>query len=908
MDIMKKRISLILSVILLALVIVPIVNVNATSNTCQVSVETKMGSKKLKNASRYAVNGGEKVTISSSSTKAEIEYITHYFVTQDAETGTITKTEHYKDRNLKKVGTNNQGYGIYESTVIIPENPVGTLVNLLVLSVAANDNGSENTVTRTDWQKYTLEYVEKEALLDVCQVSVETKMDGKKLQNESMYEVGGGEKVTIRSSSTRAEISFITHYFVTKDAKTGKITKTEHYEDRNLKKVGTNSQGYGIYESTVIIPEKPVGTLVNLMVEPVAANDDGSENTITKTGWQKYTLEYIKEKVEDKYTKKLTVSFGTKILAEKSTTVLNAGDKIVVKATPADKVAYIMYVWNNGEVKMYSKDTLTLTIPSNMKAGTYKLVVNALYEDGLYVDNKVESSESQIYYFEVQGTSNTEYTKKLEVIYNGKTLANKSKTVVEAGDKIIVKATPSNKVLKMIYSWNGETMEDVVDDTFEFTIPSNIKAGTYKFVANALYQDGLYVDEKDEKNTVSQAYTFEIKDDTKPSNNRDLDIEPWMEENDETEELSISLRNDSEEENKANKNIYALNEVVTYYIDYKNGGKDIDDATITLELPIDFKTVDLDGGKINDDGEIEWTFEKGLEEDEAGTIIVKVKYTDLKKSRDDANTIYPTAKIYKGSKVKDVSTVINFIIRDYDEEIDIEHEPYMYGDADSDTFRPDYVITRAEGALVLARIYGLDYTKIKESEITTKYTDIDTTYFEAQQAITAASKAGLINGFLEDDGTYTYRPNTLMTKAQFMKILACMIQEGANDEDIDGLEIKGLENLVKIYDDAEKYYLVEGKRVYTHWAIEEITLLARLNMLPLTEDESYFKLDESITRAEVAQLINFYLLRAPAEVTSKTKTGFSDVSRKHKLVGDIVEATRKSHTFSITDEATEVEE
>ena len=380
-----------------------------------------------------------------------------------------------------------------------------------------------------------------------------------------------------------------------------------------------------------------------------------------------------------------------------------------------------------------------------------------------------------------------------------------------------------------------------------------------------------------------------------------------MEENDEIEELSISLRNDSEEEDKANKNIYELGETVTYYIDYKNGGKDIDDdVTIVLELPLDYDVVDFDGGSRNSDDEIEWTIKDGLEEGEAGTIIVKVKYTDLKKSRDDANTIYPTASIYKGSKVKDVSTVINYIITEYDEELDIEHDPYMYGDADSDTFRPDYIITRAEGALVLARIYGLDYENV--TKITTKYTDINDTYLEAQKAITAASNAGLINGYLEDDGTYTYRPNAKMTKAEFMKILACMIQENAEDEGIDGLEIKGLEQLVKVYDDSTRYYVVDGKRVYTHWAIEEITLLARLNMLPLDEDNDEFELDETITRAEVAQLINFYLLRAPPDVTSKTKTGFSDVSRKHDLAGDIIEATRDTHTFSITTEATEVEE
>ena len=87
MDIMKKRISLILSVILLALVIVPVVCVNATSTNCQVSVETKMNGKTLQNNSKYTVSGGEKVVVRSSSTKAGIEFITHYFVTTNATTG-----------------------------------------------------------------------------------------------------------------------------------------------------------------------------------------------------------------------------------------------------------------------------------------------------------------------------------------------------------------------------------------------------------------------------------------------------------------------------------------------------------------------------------------------------------------------------------------------------------------------------------------------------------------------------------------------------------------------------------------------------------------------------------------------------------------------------------------------------
>lgn len=718
---------------------------------------------------------------------------------------------------------------------------------------------------------------------ETCQVSMTAKMGSTTLKNNGKYNVEGGEKIVITAKSSVADIAFIAYYF-----------STESFDDRT--KVYSDT-------ATITVPSGKNGTSVNLYVEPVASNDDGEPNTITKTGWQKYTLVYpTTSKAKD-----LDVSYSGKTLKNGSTTVVKSGAVISVSATPASNVSKIYYKWASETTRSVSNSTATITIPTLEEGKTYTLKVNALYEDGLYVDGKNgANTTSEVYYFKLADTSSVvtpTISKDLAVKYNGKTLKNGSTTIVKAGEKVTISATPTENVSKIYYKWADNTMQSVNASSTTITIPT-LKAGTiYKLMANALYEDGLYVDGKNGTNTTSEVYYFKLE--STESNDRDLIIEPWMEENDNIEELSISLRNDSEEENKANKNIYELEETVTYFIDYANGGKDIDDVSIVLELPLDFDVVDADGGTVNKD-EIEWVFENGLKEGESGTIVVKVKYTSLKKSKDDANTIYPTASILKGSKVKDVSTVINYIITSYDEEIDVDHDPYMYGDANADTFRPDYIITRAEGALVLARIFGLDYENVKT--ITTKYTDIGTTYLEAQKAITAASQAGLINGYLESDGTYTYRPNSKMTKAEFMKILACMIQEEAEENDIDGLQIKELDQLVKVYDDSTRYYMVDGKRVYTHWAIEEITLLARLNMLPLTEDEPEFELDEKITRAEVAQLINFYLLRAPAEVTSKTKTGFSDVSRKHDLAGDIIEATRDTHTFSITPEATEVEE
>ncbi len=389
-----------------------------------------------------------------------------------------------------------------------------------------------------------------------------------------------------------------------------------------------------------------------------------------------------------------------------------------------------------------------------------------------------------------------------------------------------------------------------------------------------------------------------------------LIVEPWMEENETvTGGLKVSIRSESTNNDKVGDNIFELNEVVTYYIDYINTGDDITSGVeITLQLPLDYEVVDIAGGTASK-SEITWTFPNGIKKDESGTIVAKVKYTSLRKSTDDANTIYPMAIILQDDKIKDVSTVINYIIAGYKEELKEKHSPYMYGDANSDTFRPDYLITRAEGALVLARVFGLEeeYKKVTADQITTKYTDLGETYFEAQQAITITSKYGLTQGYLEDDGTYTYRPNTKMTKAEFITILARMIQEDARVNRIEGLEIKKENELIKVYKDETRAYYLEGKKVYSHWALPEVSYMARLNMLTfLTAKNPSFNLGESVTRAEVAQLVNAYLLRGPYAVTSRTRTGFSDVDTEHPLVSEIIEATRSVHTAEFNEKGEEI--
>jgi len=219
----------------------------------------------------------------------------------------------------------------------------------------------------------------------------------------------------------------------------------------------------------------------------------------------------------------------------------------------------------------------------------------------------------------------------------------------------------------------------------------------------------------------------------------------------------------------------------------------------------------------------------------------------------------------------------------------------MYGDANATTFRPDGTITRAEGALVLVRmLYGQD--TIDNATVTNRFPDIGQTYLEAQKAITVATNFGLINGY--NDGYY--RPNNTMTRAEFMKILATFIEKEAKNKGVNGIALKAINQSAKVYCNPVTEYIVNGTVVTEHWALSHVSLLTRLNMTPVSESEKDLRLDKGITRAEVAQLVNYYLLRAPADTSTNTYTGFSDVAISHKLIGDIMEATRNVHQCRIT--------
>ncbi|MBR3281456.1 MAG: S-layer homology domain-containing protein [Clostridia bacterium] len=563
------------------------------------------------------------------------------------------------------------------------------------------------------------------------------------------------------------------------------------------------------------------------------------------------------------------------------------GDTLRIVGNSNIGVKLVAYKWDNGSIVEIDGSSANIKVPALGEGKKLSIVAQA--KDGKWSNSKTFTVLPKA---EEDETTIEAYLRK-----DGVVVENRATIEVGEGTKLVVSGT-SNKGVKLVsYKWGNGNVVEINGSSATIPVPADLGDGlTLGITAQAT--DGKWAN--------SKTFTVKAGSSVEPIEPEDDDddeliIEPWMKENDDLNKLAVSLRSEPyENEDRANKNIYALNEKVVYYVDYKNGGKKTDkEVKLVLDLPLAATVVNSDGGSVSKkDGTITWTFKNGLDKEESGTKTVVVKYTSLGSSKATFKRITPKATIFQDGKKKDLSAVINLIVKDFDVEIKDEHDPYMYGDLGTGTFRPDDTITRAEGALVLTRIFGISTSNDNN---TYDFPDLNETYVSARRAIRAARAYGLIEGF--PDGNYY--PNKTMTRAEFMTIIARQLEE----EEGDGFEVKEADDLIKIYKDKTKVYYLDNNETYdAHWAAGYATLLCRLNMAPVSEKNTNLRLDQPISRAEVAQLVNFYLLRAPAEVTKSTKIGFPDVNRNHKLIGDIVEATRASHTWSLNEDGEEVEE
>lgn len=178
---------------------------------------------------------------------------------------------------------------------------------------------------------------------------------------------------------------------------------------------------------------------------------------------------------------------------------------------------------------------------------------------------------------------------------------------------------------------------------------------------------------------------------------------------------------------------------------------------------------------------------------------------------------------------------------------------YLAGYEDG-TVRPSNQITRAEVATVFFRLM----TGVNASSVS-PFTDVLTGQW-FNEAVSTAAAAGILRGY----GDGSFRPGNNITRAEFAAIAARFL----------GMEMGP---------DAS-FTDVAG-----HWAEQEIGLVTAAGWMGGYEDGT-FRPDQTITRAEVAIVINRMLGRDIADRAADTRT-WSDNPETAWFFQDIQEAT-----------------
>lgn len=155
---------------------------------------------------------------------------------------------------------------------------------------------------------------------------------------------------------------------------------------------------------------------------------------------------------------------------------------------------------------------------------------------------------------------------------------------------------------------------------------------------------------------------------------------------------------------------------------------------------------------------------------------------------------------------------------------------YVNGYSDQ-TFRPDGLITRAESCTIIAKTLSLD---APAPAFKTKFTDMNSHW--SRNFVLVLEEKGFVGGFAEPDGSFTFRPDAQMTRAQEARIL-----------------VKAYEIPSAPSDFRTRFIDVAG-----HWAAPEILALEAAGFISgFREDNGTFtyRPDRNLTRAELCTVV-----------------------------------------------------
>lgn len=307
------------------------------------------------------------------------------------------------------------------------------------------------------------------------------------------------------------------------------------------------------------------------------------------------------------------------------------------------------------------------------------------------------------------------------------------------------------------------------------------------------------------------------------------------------------------------KRIYTESEVITYKIKYLNRlDKMAENITISADIPENTTLLDAAGGK-TEGNKIVWTLES-IPDRKVGEIVYKVKVGQLSEPQ---KVFSSTAVIESSDNVlinNDNKSVCLFML--YSGKLEQPKHIKYVGGYNDNTIKPDNYITRAEVAVMFAKILGLDV-----SDNTQVYNDVPKTHW-ACSYINAVSKAGLFKGY---DGNL-FKPNDKISRAE----LATAIFRN--------LKLKEVMPLETNFSD-----------IIGHWSwgyVEEVYRLKLVNGY----GKGQFAPNNKIKRCEVMTMLNRMAYRGPLKGAD---VSFGDLSKTHWAYGQIAEATC-DHGYTIS--------
>lgn len=146
--------------------------------------------------------------------------------------------------------------------------------------------------------------------------------------------------------------------------------------------------------------------------------------------------------------KDILVTVNGKAINRGETITLEPGDKVLISAYPEDEVTAIYYkLGDDKKKKVEGKSSAGFTVPEDIAEGEQTLLVNALYTDELYVDNK-KGQDTVSPWYKVNVKLPCQVSIYGEV--NGQTMEDGGTYTVKEGDIVTIEASSTEALISFI--------------------------------------------------------------------------------------------------------------------------------------------------------------------------------------------------------------------------------------------------------------------------------------------------------------------------------------------------------------------------------------------------------------------------------------------------------------------------